>query len=111
MAWSMRFIAGLVLLMFATACSSQTTGQVQGQVPLCEGRFGNASLPTTVLVIKHGQTIATQQVRAGDLTRDLYRFTLPPGEYTIVAPSEHNPVTVTLRRGQLLTADLKSTCK
>jgi len=91
----------------ATHVAAQRHGVITGLAVQCSGPPGQPAHQVRVIVYR-GHRIVAQQTRLGSFT---YRFVLSPGQYTVTTDQSYVvPVNISLRQGQLVRADLFSSC-
>jgi len=73
----------------------------------CSGPPGQPAHQVEVIVYRDHRAVA-HQVKPGSHT---YRFSLPPGQYEVTTDQSYAvPANLSLRQGQLVHADLISSC-
>ena len=87
--------------------ATQRPGVITGMAEQCSGPPGQPAHQVEVIVYRDHRAVA-HQVKPGSHT---YRFSLPPGQYEVTTDQSYVvPANVSLRQGQLVHADLISSC-
>jgi len=91
----------------ATPVAVQRQGVITGEADQCSGPAGQPARQVRAIVYRDQQIVA-EQTKFGSFA---YRFLLSPGQYRVTTDQSYAvPVNVSLRQGQLVHADLISSC-
>jgi hypothetical protein len=87
--------------------ATQRPGVIAGMAEQCSGLPGQPTHQIKVIVYRDHRVVAHQAT----LGSHAYRFSLAPGQYEVTSDQSYVvPANVSLRQGQLVHADLISSC-
>jgi len=101
-------LAGCGSMSSTSPVATQRLGVITGMAEQCSGLPDQPAHQVEVIVYKDHHRVVAHQAKLGSHT---YRFSLLPGQYEVTTDQSYVvPANVSLRRGQLVHADLISSC-